>query len=177
MRAIQLFGTLLLLIIVRSVSAQENPNRDDRFDTRFVYESRVTIDMNRATVGPSKYGERGIIWITGGDVKGPKINAEVLSGGGDWQLGRPDGSQELKARYAIKTTDGHVILVHNSAIIAPRPTPDNPKNEYARSVLNFEAPLGSPYEWMNNAIFLGTVEPAPNFEDDPAVIIRVWELL
>ncbi|WP_456267478.1 DUF3237 domain-containing protein [Kushneria sp. AK178] len=58
-----------------------------------------------------------------------------------------------------------------------RPTRKNPDRDYARSVLSFEAPIDSPYEWMNKSIFLGTVERGPNFENDPSVIIRVWEVL
>ncbi|MCM2129775.1 DUF3237 family protein [Larsenimonas rhizosphaerae] len=174
--------TLLLTLVLamtsfNALSAEKNPNRDNRLETRFVYESRVTIDPNRATVGQSKYGERGIVWITGGDVKGPKIKGSVLPGGGDWQLGRPDGVLDLTARYALKTDDGHIIVVTNKALIDRRPTKENPENDYVRSVLSFEAPIGSPYEWMNKSVFLGTVERGPNFKEDPAVIIRVWEVL
>ena len=178
MRKIKFINSVLLLTLsYTATSAEQNPNRDNRFDTKFVYESRVTIDMDRVTVGQSKYGDRGIIWITGGNVVGPNIKANVIQGGGDWQLGRPDGSQELQARYAIKTTDGFTILVHNKAMVSPRPTPGNPHNNYTRSVISFEAPIPSPYEWMNKSLFLGTVEPAANFDKNPAVIIRVWELL
>ncbi|MCX2524442.1 DUF3237 domain-containing protein [Larsenimonas rhizosphaerae] len=174
--------TCLLLSVfsmasLNAFSAEKDPNRDNRLETRFVYESRVTIDPDRATVGQSKYGERGIVWITGGDVKGPKIKASVMPGGGDWQLGRPDGVLDLEARYAIKTDDGYIIVVTNKAIIDHRPTKENPDNDYVRSVLSFEAPIDSPYEWMNKSIFLGTVERGPNFKEDPAVIIRVWEVL
>lgn len=178
MRTVKLISSLLLLVLsYNTISAEQDPNRDNRFKSKFVYESRVTIDIERVTVGQSKYGDRGIIWITGGNVVGPNIKANVVQGGGDWQLERPDGSQELQARYAIKTTDGFTILVHNKAMVDPRPTPKNPHNNYTRSVINFEAPVSSPYEWMNKSLFLGTVEPAANFDKDPAVIIRVWELL
>ncbi|UTW00692.1 DUF3237 family protein [Marinomonas rhizomae] len=167
----------LLLSSVSVFAADKNPNRDDRFETKFVYESRVTIDKDRVTVGQSKYGERGIIWITGGEFEGPSLKGEVISGGGDWQLGRPDGSRELEAKYALKTDDGFIILVQNKAIIRAQPTENDPKHNYARSVLSFEAPIGSPYEWMNKSIFLGTVDLADNYNEDPAVIIRVWQLL
>ena len=169
--------SISLLSSVSSFAADENPNRDDRFETKFVYESRVTIDKERVTVGQSKYGERGIIWITGGEFEGPSLKGKVISGGGDWQLGRPDGSKELEAKYALKTDDGFIILVKNKALISPQPTQSDPKHNYSRSVLSFEAPIGSPYEWMNKSIFLGTVKRADNYNEDPAVIIRVWQLL
>ncbi|WP_417529164.1 DUF3237 domain-containing protein [Marinomonas shanghaiensis] len=169
--------SLSLLSSVGALAADENPNRDDRFTTKFVYESRVTIDKERVTVGQSKYGERGIIWITGGEFAGPSIKGKVIPGGGDWQLGRPDGSKELDAKYALKTDDGFVILVQNKVTISPEPTKEDPNNRYARSVLSFEAPIGSPYEWMNKSVFLGTLDRADNYNEDPAVIIRVWQLL
>ncbi|QUX91146.1 DUF3237 domain-containing protein [Marinomonas sp. A3A] len=166
-----------LLSSVSVFATDENPNRDNRFETRFIYESRVTIDKKRVTVGQSKYGERGIIWITGGEFAGPSLKGEVISGGGDWQLGRPDGSKELDAKYALKTDDGFVILVQNKVTINSEPTKENPSNRYARSVLSFEAPIGSPYEWMNKSVFLGTLDRADNYNEDPAVIIRVWQVL
>jgi len=172
-----LLGICLVSACFNATSAEMDPNRDDRFDTKFVYESRVTIDTQRVAVGQSKYGERGIIWITGGEVEGPNIKGKIIPGGGDWQLGRPDGGKDLDARYALLTDDGFTILINNKVTIDYRPTEDNPKNRYARSVLTFDAPLGSPYEWMNRSVFLGTLDRASNFEEDPAVIIRVWELL
>lgn len=169
--------SISLLSSFSALAANDNPNRDDRFATKFVYESRVTIDKARVTVGQSKYGERGIIWITGGEFNGPSLKGKVLSGGGDWQLGRPDGSKELDAKYALKTDDGYIILVQNKVLISTQPSKENPKHRYARSVLSFEAPIGSPYEWMNKAIFLGTLDRAENYDKEPAVIIRVWQLL
>ncbi|NVK74998.1 DUF3237 domain-containing protein [Marinomonas sp. CT5] len=170
--------SLSLFSSFSALAADTNPNRDDRFETKFVYESRVTIDkINRVSVGQSKYGDRGIVWITGGEFEGPSIKGKVISGGGDWQLLRPDGSKELDAKYALETDDGFTILVQNKVTISPAPTKENPKNRYAKSVLSFEAPIGSPYEWMNKSIFLGTLDRAANYNEDPAVIIRVWQLL
>ncbi|RBO84111.1 DUF3237 domain-containing protein [Marinomonas aquiplantarum] len=172
------FATIVCLLFSSVLHATgQDPNRDERFQTKFVYESRVTIDQNRPIVGNSKYGNRGIVWITGGEFEGPRLNGTVIPGGGDWQLTRPDGSKELDARYALKTDDGYVIYVHNKVLTVPRPTDANPRNRYAKSVLSFEAPIDSPYEWMNQAVFLGTLERAKDYATNPAVIIRVWELL
>ncbi|MBW2142506.1 MAG: DUF3237 domain-containing protein, partial [Deltaproteobacteria bacterium] len=46
-------------------------------------------------VGATPHGTRMIYNIKGGTVKGPKINAEILPGGADWILLRPDGVGEL----------------------------------------------------------------------------------
>lgn len=176
-RPLQGLVFISLLLSNTGVAADQDPNRDDKFSTRFVYESRVTIDQDRPIVGDSKYGARGMVWITGGDFHGPRLKGSVIPGGGDWQLTRPDGSKELDARYALKTHDGFIIYVHNKVLTVPRPTEANPRNRYAKSVLSFEAPINSPYEWMNQSLFLGTLERAKDYGTNPAVIIRVWELL
>jgi hypothetical protein len=168
----------LILTIDSPVFADENsPVRDNFFKTEFVYEAKVTIDPKRPVIGASKYGERAIVWITGGTFKGPNIEGTVIPGGADWQLLRPDGVKELDARYTLKTNDGVIIYVINRVLIRPQPTESNPKARYVRSVLSFEAPLGSKYEWLNGYIYLGTLNRSPDYDKEPAVIIRVWKVL
>ena len=44
-------------------------------------------------------------------------------------------------------------------------------------VMDFEAPSASPYDWMNHAIFLGTLTmPQTMSRDRPYVIIGVYKL-
>jgi hypothetical protein len=121
----------------------------------------------------------------GGTFQGPKIQGIVVPGGADWQLVRPDGDTELSARYTLETDDGVLIQVINRALIH---IPDEVKAKmaagepvdksmyYVRSVLDFEAPLGSPYEWLNHAVFLGTVTQPKN-PSEPSVIIRAYKVL
>jgi Protein of unknown function (DUF3237) len=79
----------------------------------------------------------------------------VLSGGGDWQLVRADGVLEVNARYTIRTDDGALISVLNRGIVTAAGT-----ERYVRSVPTFEAPAGSAYDWLNKAVFVGTIEVA-----------------
>ena len=37
-------------------------------------------------LGRTPYGERRVIGILGGSVRGPKLNGRILPGGADWQL-------------------------------------------------------------------------------------------
>ena len=90
---------------------------------------------------------------------------------------RPDGARELDARYTLKTNDGVIIYVNNRVLTRPQPTDSDPKALYVRSVLSFEAPLGSKYEWLNSYIYLGTLNSSPDNDEEPAVIIRVWKVL
>ena len=63
------------------------------FKTEFMWDAKVKI-TGMINVGESKRGVRRVIPITGGTFSGPKIKGEVLSGGEDWQLVRPDGGQQ-----------------------------------------------------------------------------------
>ena len=112
------YKTIAILVLVvfcmqkmkaQDVKAENKDSIYKDFKTELVWEAKVKI-ASMITVGQSKRGERRVIPITGGTFKGPKIKGEVLPGGEDWQLVRPDGDTELYARYLLKTDDGHVIF-------------------------------------------------------------------
>ena len=121
------------------------------------------------TVGASDAGTRRFIPITGGRFSGNGIKGEVMAGGADWQLVRPDGVVEVNALYSIKTDDGAVIVVDNRGIIVPA----DGGIGYARTNPQFHAPQGK-YEWLNKTLFVGTITPSPQ---GGAVIIRVFKVL
>lgn len=146
------------------------------FKTEHVWDAKVTI-ANAMSLGETKYGGRNIIPITGGTFEGSKIKGEVLPYGADWQLVRPDGDVELNARYLLKTDDGITIQVINRALIHNEMTDGKPES-YIKSVIDLEAPKGSPYEYLNHAIFLGTLTiPTLKPGETPYVIIGVYKVL
>ena len=158
----------------QNVIAAKNEDVFKDFKTEFMWEAKVKI-ANMITVGESKRGVRRVIPITGGTFTGPQIKGEVLSGGEDWQLVRPDGDTELNARYLLKTDDGFVIQVINNALIH---IDTKTKAFYCKSVLDLEAPTNSPYDYLNHAIFIGTLKmPALKTGEEPYVIIGVYKLL
>ena len=146
------------------------------FKTELMWEAKVKI-ANTINVGESKRGVRRVIPITGGSFSGPKIKGEVLPGGEDWQLVRPDGDTELNARYLLKTDDGIVIQVINQALMHV-PAKDEEGGFYVKSVIDLEAPNDSKYNYLNHAIFLGTLTiPQLKPGEEPYVIIGVYKLL
>lgn len=170
---------LLLTVSVIGVYAQDpDSDADDNlykdFKTEFVLEAKVKIS-DMINVGESKRGTRRVIPITGGTFSGPKIKGEVLPGGEDWQLVRPDGDTELYARYLLKTDDSVVIQITNQVLMH---IGEQGKNFYCKSVIDFEAPNESKYDYLNHAIFLGTLQmPQLKQEEEPYVIIGVYKLL
>src|SRR6185312_9003740 len=67
-------------------------------------------------LGRTPYGERRIIGIIGGTVRGPRLIGNILPGGADWQIIRTDGVADIKARYVIETSEGARILVTSEGL-------------------------------------------------------------
>ena len=131
-------------------------------------------------LGPTPRGRRRIVPILGGTVKGPRLAADILPGGADWQYVRSDGVVELVARYSILTRDGTEIAVTNRGL--RRAPPDvlermnrgeavDPALVYFRTMPTFEAPAG-PHDWLNRSVFVATAARLPD-----RVQIRVFEML
>jgi len=158
----------------QNTSTENNGSLFKDFKSEFMWDAKVKI-TNLINVGESKRGVRRVIPISGGTFSGPKIKGEVLSGGEDCQLVRPDGDTELNARYLLKTDDGYVIQVINKALIH---TDTKSKDFYCKSVLDLEAPRNSPYDYLNHAIFIGTLKiPELKLGEAPYVVIGVYKLL
>jgi Protein of unknown function (DUF3237) len=117
-------------------------------------------------LGPTPYGERRIIGIAGGTVKGPKLQGRILPGGADWQIIRGDGAADIQARYTIEAESGAHILVDSVGL--RHGPPDvlerlargdkvDPALYYFRTVMRFEtgdATLG----WLNRILALARGE-------------------
>ena len=163
------YGTL-------TTETKENEFSDQVFKIEHIWNAKVTI-ADAIFLGESKHGWRRIVPITGGSFEGPNIRGEVLSGGEDWQLTRPNGDTELYARYLLKTNDGYIIQVINRVLMHYPPDGENGE-PYIRSVIDLEAPNDSPYEYLNHAIFLGTLtQPSLKQGEKPYVVIGVYKVL
>ena len=63
--------------------------------TELLFELQMDLDQEAAQrVGATSRGTRLIGYIKGGTFEGPKLKGDVLPGGGDWLLIRPDGVRE-----------------------------------------------------------------------------------
>jgi hypothetical protein len=116
------------------------------------------------TAGDIGHGVRRIIPITGGEVKGEKVNGKVLPFGADFQIIRPNELIDLEARYAFETNDGAVVYVENRGIrFGPvellerlkRGEPVDPELIYFRTVPKFETGHEK-YRWLMQHIFVAS---------------------
>lgn len=130
--------------------------------------------------GPGRNGIRRIIPITGGTVRGPRLNGRVLPGGADHELVRADGNSVVEAHYALEADDGTPITIVNKGLyVAPADVTRRldageavaPQSYYFRTAPVFDAPDG-PHAWLADRLFVATCRFTPQ-----EVTIRVHEVL
>jgi hypothetical protein len=112
------------------------------------------------SLGRTPMGERRIIGIRCGTVRGHKFNGHVLPGGADWQIIRADGAADIQARYTIESDQGARVLVDSVGlrhgppeVIEKLARGDNvdPALYYFRTVMRFETG-DKGLDWMNRII-------------------------
>ena len=112
------------------------------------------------SLGRAPLGERRIVGIRGGTVRGQKLNGRVLPGGADWQIVRADGATDIQARYTIESDAGARILVDSVGLRHGPPEvieqlargdSVDPALYYFRTAMRFET--GDPSAgWLNRIL-------------------------
>ena len=156
-----------------AVSALSPNARVPKFD--FVYECDATLSP-ALDFGKTVEGQRRVIPITGGTVRGPRIRGELLSGGSDWNLTRNDGAGSVEADYYLRTDDGILIRIVNRGVGGTPPSTDPATGErfFMFTHPTFEAPTGK-YDWMNRSMFVATL--GARKDSTNAVLIRVFQIV
>ena len=115
-------------------------------------------------IGVTPLGRRRVIPIVGGSFTGDRLVGEVLPGGADWQLVRPDGVALLDARYTLRTSDGALIYVNNQGVRSGpadvlaqlgRGEAVDPARYYFRTTPRFETGAAQ-YAWLNDLIVVAS---------------------
>ena len=132
----------------------------------------VSVDLEEAqNVGATPHGNRQIYYVKGGAFEGPKLKGEVLPGGGDWLLLRPDGAGELDVRATMRTDDGHLIYTYYRGILhAPSEVMQrmvqggtvDPSEYYFRTTPVYET-ASEKYAWLNRTVAVAVGRMAPNW--------------
>jgi hypothetical protein len=96
--------------------------------------------------GVTRAGHRRVVAIAGGRVSG-LFDAEILPGGADWQLVRPDGAVEIDTRYSALTPLGEYVHLRTSGVRSGPPAvlaallrgePVDPSRYYFRVTVHLE---------------------------------------
>lgn len=121
-----------------------------------------------AVIGLNSRGRRRIVPITGGTLRGPRLQGRVLPGGADFQLVVSETAADLDARYIIALDGpqyaGEHIYVQNRALrrgsaadIARlvRGEVVDPAAVYFRCAPTFEV-SSSHLAWLTESLFVGS---------------------
>jgi hypothetical protein len=131
-------------------------------------------------LGASPVGKRRLDRLDKGHFKGPKVQAEIVTGGMDILLGGADGAVRPDVRLILKLDDGEILLIvyrgvrHAPAEVMQRIARGErvpPDEYYLRTSLVFETASGK-YDWMNRIVGVGVGRREPG-----AVFYDVFEVL
>lgn len=168
------FGAAILPIAAQAAgSAPARPTGDavphrpaPGLEFVFAVEAQVGAPLELGIVDGAR---KRVIPILGGKVSGPRLTAEILPGGADWQGIRESSVADIYARYTLRTPEGTIISVVNPGI--RRGPPEvikrlvagervDPSLYYFRTTPTFEVAAG-PYGWMRENVFVcsGIREP------------------
>ena len=113
-------------------------------------------------VGQGAYGLRVFYEAVGGEVSGPRLNGQVLGGGGDWALVGSDGWARLDVRGQVMTDDGAAIYITYPGILQLNEAMMNATasgagtgfdDQYFRATPSFETG-DERYRWLTQSAFL-----------------------
>lgn len=113
------------------------------------------------TPGAGPFGTRAIMTVSGGWMKGPRLNGTLVGATGDWALVGPDGFARLDVRAQVQTDDGAVIyltypglLEMNEATRAALAGGETQFDDhYYRTTPRMETG-DARYAWVNQTIFV-----------------------
>lgn len=140
-------------------------SRAVEFRSEYLLQLAATLDDGQVLAG-TPLGTRRILYMKGGSFSGPRLRGEILPGGGDWVLARPDGVADLDIRLTLRTDDGELVYVSSHGLfdIAPalrerilRSERIDPAEYYFRTALRFETGAQK-YSWLNRMLALGVGE-------------------
>ena len=130
-------------------------------------------------LGEAPLGKRRLDRLDKGHFKGPKIQAEIVTGGMDILLGGTDGAVRPDDRLILKLDDGEILLIqyrgvrHAPAEVMQRIAQGErvpPDEYYLRTSLVFET-ASKNYHWMNRIVGIGVGRREPS-----AVFYDVFEV-
>jgi hypothetical protein len=128
----------------------------------------MVVDLNpRLNIGAAASGQRVLFGSAGGSFEGPRLRGEILAGGGDWALFRPDGAMTLDVRLTLRTHDNALIyMTYGGRWIVPaelradladpvKRYQVDPARYYFRTNPLFETG-SSDYGWLNDIVCVGS---------------------
>jgi hypothetical protein len=145
--------------------APELPTPELQFVYRLQAEVAAPLDL-----GQTPNGHRRVVAFTGGRFDGREISGELVPGGGDWQILRPDGGAIADIRYTLRTDAGALLLVTSTGVR------HGPPEVLARLARGEQVPAGDytfrtqasietadpDLAWLNDGVFIAVGARQPD---------------
>jgi hypothetical protein len=125
----------------------------------------LAVDFDPMKVYPSPFGMRVDAIVRQGKAHGPRLQGEVLAGGGDWIVVGDDGVARIDVRATIRTHDDQMIYLTNTGrVVVDAATRDRFlagetitfDEMYGRTAPLFETSSDT-YGWLNRTVTVGVV--------------------
>ena len=110
-----------------------------------IFEVQPRLDRLKG-IGKTPYGNRRVAVGLEGKVTGPKLSATVMTGALDFELTLSNGTVEIEDIIVFKTDDGNYIYSRSAGT--------GPDAKDVRIAMDFEAPYGSAFEWLNTGKYV-----------------------
>jgi hypothetical protein len=127
-------------------------DRNTAMQTRPLMTLRLTTAPTQ-NIGAGPHGTRVTFPITGGSFEGDRLRGQVLPGGDDWTVKRPDGVIELDLRITLQTDDGALIHMTFEGLRDD----GAPGAPYFRTLPRFETQAPK-YSFLNRLLAVGLGE-------------------
>ena len=107
------------------------------------------VEVGEACAISASTPARRFVPIRGGEIRG-RVTGRILSGGGDWQTIRADGTIDLAAHYVVSLDDHGLVEVRAAGVRHAMP-----ESVYFRTAIQFstEAPG---LDWLTRRVCLWT---------------------
>lgn len=132
------------------------------YSLEHIFSYTATVINPPEIIGIVPEGIRINYYITGGEVKGTKLNGKVLPVGGNWGIIRTDGVSIVDLRYTFETNDGALIYSTCSGVLDlgedgyQRFLKQEEPPEYAQVRITPRYHTAHPeYQWLNRVQCLG----------------------
>jgi Protein of unknown function (DUF3237) len=163
-----LVSTLTALTFAHALAAESDAGRVEFEPPKpdLAYMGRFSVDLIAPIWELGKTtdaGKRRVIPITGGSIKGPLLNGEILNNGADWQVVTPDGLALIDTRYLLKMDDGELVYLQTRGLRygpadvmadVAKGKPVDPSKYYFRLYMTFET-ASKKYAWLNRTMAVG----------------------
>ena len=150
----------------------------DALPVEHLFDMHVNLQPAQPITTP--VGARMTFITTGGIIDGPKLQGEILPGGGDWLIVRNDGVGRVDVRATLRTHDG--ALIHYEARGIVKVPADGLQRLAAGEVLGFDETYvrttptfetaDERYAWLSELVAVGYNVLSPNHID-----YRIYQVL